>query len=82
MIHEELWENAPREINVTIANESTVTITKLCRNLTVFHAEEPFFTPTVYQQESGIDLLLGNNFCQLYGPFTQWIDRIALHLKD
>ncbi|XP_022025011.1 uncharacterized protein LOC110925365 [Helianthus annuus] len=29
-----------------------------------------------------MDLLLGNNFCQLYGPFTQWLDRVSFHLNQ
>lgn len=82
VIPDDMWENAPKEINVIIANGNTVKLNKVCRNLTIYLAGEKFSIPTIYQQESGLDLLLGNNFCQLYGPFTQWIDRIAFHLND
>lgn len=41
---------------------------------------EIFNIPTVYQQESGIDFIIGNNFCQLYEPFVQYAKMIILTL--
>nr|XP_043633121.1 uncharacterized protein LOC122604299 [Erigeron canadensis] len=82
VIPESLWENTPKDIKVTIANQESIKIDKVCRNLVVYLSGEPFPIPTNYQQESGMDLLLGNNFCQLYGPFTQWLDRISFHLNQ
>nr|AEB54984.1 polyprotein [Dahlia mosaic virus D10] len=82
VIPEDLWENTPKDIKVTIANQETIKLDKVCRNLIVYFSGEPFPIPIIYQQETGIDLLLGNNFCQLYGPFTQWIDRISFHLNE
>lgn len=81
IIPEEHWENAKRDIKVHIANGSTITINKVCRNQKIKIAGEYFFIPTIYQQETGIDLILGNNFCMLYEPFEQYRDHIILHKK-
>nr|GEV57161.1 hypothetical protein [Tanacetum cinerariifolium] len=78
----DLWENAPKEITGTIANGDTIKINQVCRNISLRLSGYEFNIPTIYQQNFGIDLILGNNFCQLYGPFIQWIDRIAFHLND
>ncbi|CAA29527.1 unnamed protein product [Figwort mosaic virus] len=82
IIPEELWENSPKDIQVKIANQELIKITKVCKNLKVKFAGKSFEIPTVYQQETGIDFLIGNNFCRLYNPFIQWEDRIAFHLKN
>lgn len=70
VIPEEHWVNAERPMKILIANGSAMTINKVCKNLDIMIAVEKFHIPTVYQQESCMDLILGNNFCQLYGPFT------------
>lgn len=80
VIPREHWENAPRPITVKIADGSTVQITKVCRNLNMKIAGEIFHIPTVYQQETGMDFIIGNNFCQLYEPFVQYTDRIIFTL--
>nr|KAJ0216629.1 hypothetical protein LSAT_V11C300116250 [Lactuca sativa] len=82
IIPDELWENAPKEISATIANGETIKINKVCRNINLELSGEHFNVPTIYQQNSGIDIIIGNNFCQVYGPFIQWIDRIAFHLNN
>nr|KAJ0227912.1 hypothetical protein LSAT_V11C100050250 [Lactuca sativa] len=82
IIPDEFWENAPKEISATIANGDTIKINKVCRNINLELSGEHFNIPTIYQQNSGIDIIIGNNFCQVYGPFIQWIDRIAFHLNN
>ncbi|AEL30041.1 polymerase polyprotein [Dahlia common mosaic virus] len=82
IIPEELWENSPNTIQVTVANQEKVYLTKVCKNLNIYIAGEKFTIPTIYQQETGIDILIGNNFCRLYNPFIQWEDRIAFHLEQ
>nr|KAJ0189911.1 hypothetical protein LSAT_V11C800453960 [Lactuca sativa] len=82
IIPDELWENAPKEISATIANGETIKINKVCKNINLELSGEHFNVPTIYQQNSGIDIIIGNNFCQVYGPFIQWIDRIAFHLNN
>ncbi|AAM53128.1 ORFV [Mirabilis mosaic virus] len=82
VIPDDFWENAPRSIPVKIANQSSITLNKVCRGLKINIAGNEFFIPTIYQQETGIDILLGNNFCQTYQPFIQWVDHIAFHIKE
>lgn len=38
-----------------------------------------FFIPTINQQESGVDMIIGNNFLNLYSPFTQTLYYIILN---
>lgn len=81
VIPNEHWVNAERIITVKTAN-GPITINKVCKNLTVRLAGELFHIPSVYQQDSGVDFIIGNNFCLLYGPFAQFTDRIIFHLND
>lgn len=37
---------------------------------------------TIIQQESGIDLIIGNNFIRLYSPFVQTLETIKFTLRD
>ncbi|QED42829.1 enzymatic polyprotein [Silene caulimovirus A] len=82
IIPEHEWVTAIRPISIKIANGKILQLTKVCHGLTIRFAGESFLMPPIYQQESGIDLLIGNNFCQLYQPFVQYIDRIYFHKKD
>ena len=76
VIPPEHWVNAERSIPVKIADGKTITITKVCKNLDVIFAESVFHIPTVYLQESGIDFIIGNNFCLEYAPFTQHTNHV------
>jgi hypothetical protein len=78
VIPPEHWVNAERPIEVKIANGKTITITKVCKNLEIMIAEEIFHIPTVYQQDAGIDFILGNNFCLQYKPFIQLNERTII----
>lgn len=82
VIPEEHWDNAERPIKVKIADGSTITITKVCKDLEMQIAGEIFHIAAVYQQESGIDFIIGNNFCQVYEPFVPFTDRIIFTLKN
>ena len=62
VIPDELWENAPKEISATIANGDTIKINKVYRNINLELSGEHFNVPTIYQQDSGIDIIIGNNF--------------------
>lgn len=77
VIPEEYWENSPRQVFVKTAN-GTITIGKVCKDIDILIAGHVFHIPRIYQQDIGIDLLLGNNFLLLYGPFVQYTDRIIL----
>nr|QVW10188.1 putative reverse transcriptase [Atractylodes mild mottle virus] len=81
VIPEEHWENSSRQLLVKTSN-GMITINKVCKNIDIMIADTIFHIPTIYQQEIGIDLLLGNNFLLLYGPFTQYTDRIILFKEN
>lgn len=74
----ENWEEAKTNIKVQIANGKHITLSKLARNTKVYISGEEFLIPTIYQQITGVDFLIGNNFLNLYSPFIQHIDRIYL----
>lgn len=81
VIPEEHWENAPRVISVKTAN-GPITINKVCKHLYINIADNLFHIPTLYQQNMDIDIILGNNFCQLYEPFIQFTDRVYFFIKE
>ncbi|GJS98203.1 Orf y [Tanacetum coccineum] len=64
----DLWENSPREIIATIANGDTIKINQVCRNISLKLSGYEFNIPTIYQQDSGIDLILGPRA----GIYTNW----------
>ncbi len=37
-----------------------------------------FTVPTIYKHESGLPLILGNNFLRLYHPFCQYLNYITV----
>ncbi|ACB69767.1 replicase [Lamium leaf distortion virus] len=82
VIPEEHWKDAERSIKVKIADDSVIEINKVCENLNMYIAGECFHIPRVFMQESGIDFILGNNFCQNYEPLKQYTDRIILTLEN
>ncbi|KAJ9562266.1 hypothetical protein OSB04_007426 [Centaurea solstitialis] len=82
VIPKEHWVNAERPIRAKIADGSIVTINKVCKNLDILIAGEIFHIPTIYQQESDLDFILGNNFLLLYGPFAQFTKMVILHLDN
>ncbi len=82
IIPEEIWEDNPKPIEVRIADNSIRKISKVARNIKINISGEEFIIPTIYQQTTGVDLLLGNNFLQLYGPFVQYLDRIVIHKNN
>lgn len=41
-----------------------------------------FIAKSIYQHDSGLDLVIGNNFLKLYQPFTQALEWIKLRLTN
>ena len=78
VIPKEHWINTPKPINVSIAKE-TVIINKKCVDLQIRLAGEIFHIPSIYQQECGINFILGNNFCLLYRQFVQKLKTVTFH---
>lgn len=78
VIPEELWVPAKEPIGVRIADASVVIIDKVAHEVLILIEGEEFYIPTVYQQETGIDFLIGNNFLKLYRPFIQDLREISI----
>nr|WUF06597.1 reverse transcriptase [Angelica bushy stunt virus] len=81
VIPPEHWENAERPIKVKTAN-GIITIDKVCKNLDMIIAGTSFHIPTAYQQNAGMDFIIGNNFCLLYSPCIFHLKQIVLHTLE
>ncbi|ACL36982.1 putative enzymatic polyprotein [Rudbeckia flower distortion virus] len=86
IIPTELWEELPKPILVNIANDTNIEIRYVTRNLKVSMTDtngnkHTFIIPTVYQQNTGMDFIFGQNFLKLYRPFTQDLYEIYLTPK-
>ena len=79
---EEEWKTIDKPIQVRIADNSLITLGLTIRFVNMIIASEKFLMPTIYQQESRVDLLIGNNFLNLYRPFIQDLDFIVIHTLD
>jgi len=64
------WERLAKPKEIIVADKSK------------HHIWFKFFIPTIYLHDSGLDLIIGNNFLKLYEPFTQRRDTISLHWKN
>lgn len=73
-----LWKRLKRPINIRIADKRVIQITKAAVFLTIVIAERKFILPAVYQFDSGVPMIIGNNFLRLYHPFCQYLDYITL----
>lgn len=72
------WEKAETPIRVRTADNSVITLDMVMRKVDMIIAGVKFHVPSLYQQDSGVDLIIGNNFLNLYQPFTQYLDHISL----
>lgn len=78
----EKWVTLEKPIKVKIADNSIILIEKAAKDLDVTVAGKIFRIPTLYQQETGIDILIGNNFLNTYRPFIQDLEHIVLHTLE
>lgn len=75
---EEVWKISDKVIEASIANGSKIQINKVAKNTKINICGEEFIFPTIYQQETGIDFIIGNNFLKLNEPFIQSIELISI----
>ena len=57
--------------NISIADKSVHKIWYVARMIHVYISHKRFIMPTIYMHDSGLDMIIGNNFLKLYQPFTQ-----------
>lgn len=77
IIPPELWIDIDQPIKVNIANNSSIIISRVARDTNIFIEGEKFKVPTIFQQESGMDFIIGNSFCRTYHPFIQDLDFVS-----
>lgn len=65
------WEKLTKPQKIVIADKSVHKIWYVGRMVPIYINKKKFITPTIYMHDSGIDLIIGNNFLKLYQPFTQ-----------
>lgn len=73
------WILMERPISIIVADKSVHKIWYKAVDVPIKIGQEEFVAPTIYQQDSGLDLIIGNNFLKLYAPFIQDRKWIALH---
>jgi hypothetical protein len=76
------WERLIKPKEIIVADKSKHQIWFNLRDVSIEIEGYKFFIPTIYLHDSGLDLIIGNNFLKLYEPFTQRKDTISLQWKD
>jgi len=76
------WERLAKPKEIIVADKLKHQIWFHLRDASIEIEGSKFFIPTIYLHDSGLDLIIGNNFLKLYEPFTQRRDTISLHWKD
>ena len=72
------WTRLDKPIRIIVADKSAHEIWWVKEYVDIWIKGYPFKTKTIYKHDSGLDLIIGNNFLKLYQPFTQTIDWISL----
>ena len=65
------WEKLERSQNISIADKSVHKIWYVAKMVSIYISYKKFIIPTIYMHDSGLDMIIGNNFLKLYQPFTQ-----------
>ena len=76
------WKRLAKPKEIIVADKSKHQIWFNLRDVSIEIEGYKFFIPTIYLHDSGLDLIIGNNFLKLYEPFTQRKDTISLQWKD
>ena len=75
------WERLGKPKEIIVADKSKHQIWFVLRDILITIEGYEFFIPTIYLHDSGIDLIIGNNFLKLYAPFVQNVKTISLLWK-
>ncbi|PWA54470.1 reverse transcriptase [Artemisia annua] len=76
------WEKLKKPTKIVIADKSVHKIWYVARMVPIYINKVKFITPTIYMHDSGIDLIIGNNFLKLYQPFTQTDKSVIIKHKE
>ena len=72
------WEKLEKPLKIQIADGSIHPLNWVATRITLNIQNKLFMVPTVYQQETGLDMIIGNNFLRLYVPFFQYLEYISI----
>ncbi len=72
------WEKLEKPLKIQIADGSIHPLNWVATRITLRIQDKLFMVPTVYQQETGLDMIIGNNFLRLYAPFCQYLEYISI----
>nr|WPF45145.1 replicase [Hibiscus soymovirus] len=78
LLPDRYWIKLEKPIVVRIANGKTISITQKAINLSLLIEGKIFPLPSIYRQNTGLPLIIGNNFLKLYQPFIQRLTTISL----
>nr|WCL16045.1 polymerase [Chrysanthemum yellow edge associated virus 2] len=72
------WIKLRQPRRFTIADKTEHYIHYYAKEVEIFVSGTPFMARTIYQYDTGIKLIIGNNFLKLYQPFTQYLNEISI----
>ena len=76
------WEKLEKSQRIIVADKSVHEIWYVSRMVSIYVDNVEFIAPTIYMHDSGIDLIIENNFLKLYQPFTQTDKTVTIkHIK-
>nr|QCH00491.1 polymerase polyprotein [Soybean chlorotic mottle virus] len=76
------WETLKNPKEIIIADKSKHYIREAISNVFLKIENKEFLIPIIYLHDSGLDLIIGNNFLKLYQPFIQRLETIELRWKN
>lgn len=77
-----VWQRLAQPKEIIIADQSKHYIHFVLHNLIVSINSHDFIIPSLYLHESGLDIIIGNNFLKLYEPFIQRKNIVQLGWKN
>src|SRR3954467_4249337 len=66
------WTRLEKPLKIQIADGSIHPLNWVATRITFNIENRLFNVPTIYQQETGLDIIIGNNFLRLYALFCQY----------
>ncbi|CAJ2647535.1 unnamed protein product [Trifolium pratense] len=76
------WDRLEKPKEIVVADKSKHQIWFSLKDVSIEIEGYKFFIPTIYLHDSGLDLIIGNNFLKLYEPFIQRSNTISLRWKN
>jgi hypothetical protein len=72
------WIELKKPKEIIIVDKTKHKIWFVLKDILIKIEDKYFYIRSIYEHDSGIDLIIGNNFLKLYSPFVQELDTITL----